>query len=67
MPRYRFYRFGSDGRCQRYDDYTCADDEDALSRAEGLNAQHAIEVWLGNRPVGRIEPNRMALRHSPRS
>jgi hypothetical protein len=54
MNTYRVYTVGKD---DHYGDVTvieCADDDDALERAKQLVASRAVDVWLGNRFIARV-------------
>jgi hypothetical protein len=59
MTEYRAYTVGIDGHFIGYQPLVCADDSEAIAKAEGLVDRHDIELWSGDRLVIR-------LHHKPR-
>lgn len=55
MSSYRFYFLDRTGRISRAEETECADDADALQRAQAAGHVHGIEVWCGRRLVGGAE------------
>lgn len=52
VQNYRFYFPGPKDRIVRASDVSCADDADAIAKAERLRAVQGIEIWNGRRKVG---------------
>lgn len=60
MPIYRFYHLGKNGKCHRFTDHDCRDDEHAIELARELLSGHGggIEVFVRKgRRVGRVDPD----------
>ena len=55
MAEYRAYTVGRDGHFTGFEPMVCGDDSEALERAKGLLDDHDIEVWSGERLVGKLE------------
>jgi hypothetical protein len=55
MPYYRVYAVRFDGNFDGYESLSCADDDEAVSRATRLSSNSAIELWTGERFVTRLE------------
>ena len=53
MSGYRFFLIGPDGRIFQGVEAECADDADALAQARARREPREIEVWQGQRCVGR--------------
>ncbi|HEY2835975.1 MAG TPA: hypothetical protein VGI89_05340 [Rhizomicrobium sp.] len=51
MGQYRFDLIDVEGEIARSQFLTCADDLDALDKAEGLSSVTAVDVWDGARRV----------------
>jgi hypothetical protein len=59
MPEYRVYTIGPDGHISKADPMTCDNDEEAISQARVIVAEHhPIEIWSGDRFVIRLDPAR---------
>ena len=58
MFEYRAYAIGPDGHIFRAEPMICKSDEEAITRARKLVAEHAIEIWSGDRFVVRLDPAR---------
>ena len=57
MPIYRFYLLGKNGKCYRFTDWDCVDDECAVEHARKLPNEYGIEVFVREgRRVGRVDP-----------
>jgi hypothetical protein len=54
MPEYRAYAIGLDGHIFKAEPMICENDEEAVARARMLAAEHAVEVWSGDRFVVRL-------------
>jgi hypothetical protein len=54
MPEYRVYVIGSDGHFQQALPLECADDAEAMERAEQLVDGHDIELWQRDRKVAKF-------------
>jgi hypothetical protein len=57
LASYRFYFMTVDDHIARGQDVECADDADAIVRANALHHTYAVEVWRERRKVARIEPS----------
>lgn len=55
MPDYRFYWLGFDGRIETAANFSFADDKAALSHADVIAQESAVEVWQGARKLVRLE------------
>lgn len=55
MPTYRAYLINRDDRVTSYRPIEAATDEQAMDLAKQFIDGHAVEVWLLDRKVGRIE------------
>ena len=51
MGQYRFDLIGKAGEVAQSQFHVCADDLDALDKAEALCARNAVDVWDGARRV----------------
>jgi hypothetical protein len=51
MGQYRFDLIGVEGEIAQSQFHTCADDLDALDKAEALSLVAAVDVWDGARRV----------------
>jgi hypothetical protein len=58
MPQYRACLIGEDGSVLRSLQLVCPDDETAQEYARQLVDGHAIELWDGERPVGKFMKQR---------
>ncbi len=59
MPIYRFYLLGKSGKCYRFTDWDCVDDECAIAHAQNLPNEYGVEVFVREgRRVGRVDPIR---------
>jgi hypothetical protein len=58
MPEYRVYTIGSDGHFFNVAPLECADDAEAIERAEQLLDGHDIELWQRDRQIARIDHKR---------
>jgi hypothetical protein len=56
MADYRAYTVGLDGRFIGFEPFVCADDAEAIRKAELLVGDRSIELWSGPRFVIRLEP-----------
>ena len=56
MADYRVYTVGLDGRFIGFEPLVCADDAEAIRKAELLVGDRSIELWNGSRFVIRLEP-----------
>ena len=56
MADYRAYTVGLDGRFIGFEPMVCADDAEAIKKAELLVGDRSIELWNGSRFVIRLEP-----------
>jgi hypothetical protein len=45
---------GSDGHFVGRESLICADDAEAIEKAQGLSSEHDIELWSGERFISRI-------------
>jgi hypothetical protein len=55
MAHYRAYAVRHDGSFDGYEPLNCADDDEAIGRAAHLANNSAIELWIGERFVTRLE------------
>jgi len=55
MTEYRAYTVGPDGHFVGFEPLVCADDADAIKRAQQLLSSQDIELWCGARFVIRLE------------
>ncbi len=51
MPEYRVYVVGSDGHFFNAVPLECADDDEAMERAEQLVDGHDVELWQRDRKI----------------
>ena len=58
MPEYRAYTVGADGHFVGFEPLACADDAEAIEKAQRLVASHDVELWTGPRLVAKLS-------HSP--
>jgi hypothetical protein len=58
VANYRAYLIGDDGHFWEAISMLCADDADAMKRAQCLANRHNVELWEGDRKVGTFEPRR---------
>jgi hypothetical protein len=56
MADYRVYTIGLDGRFLGFQLLVCADDAEAIKKAELLVGDRSIELWNGRRFVIRLDP-----------
>ena len=56
MTDYRAYTVGLDGRLIGFEPLVCADDAEAIEKAEYLVGDRSIELWNGPRFVIRLDP-----------
>jgi hypothetical protein len=56
MADYRAYTVGLDGRLIEFEPLVCADDAEAIEKAELLVGDRSIELWNGPHFVIRLEP-----------
>jgi hypothetical protein len=56
MADYRAYTVGLDGRLIEFEPLVCADDAEAIEKAELLVGDRSIELWNGPRFVIRLKP-----------
>jgi hypothetical protein len=63
MPEYRAYAVGDDGHFVGYEAFVCADDEEAIARAEVLSQRQRIELWSGPRMVISMPKQARAVTH----
>lgn len=54
MAEYRTYTIGADGHFVGFEPLICADDTEAIEKAERLVADHDVELWCGERLVRRL-------------
>jgi hypothetical protein len=54
MPEYRVYIVDGDGHFQGFEPLVCADDSEAIDRANSLVDEFDIELWNGPRLVIRL-------------
>jgi hypothetical protein len=58
MPSYRVYFVGPDGHFKTTTTIFCATDDEALDIAlASIRHFAAVELWCGERPLGRISPS----------
>jgi hypothetical protein len=55
MAEYRAFSVGSDGHFNGFVPLICADDAEAIAKAQGLVDEHDIELWSGDRLVIRLQ------------
>jgi hypothetical protein len=48
---YRAYKVGSDGHFVGYEPMICANDQEAIAKAQGMVGDRDIELWCGERLV----------------
>jgi hypothetical protein len=53
---YRVYVIGADDHIQHRIDLVCDDDDAARARARRLVEDRPVELWHGDRLLGRFEP-----------
>jgi hypothetical protein len=56
MADCRVYTVGSEGDLKKYRRFVCDNDNDAIVWANHLVGEIAIELWIGDRFVIRLEP-----------
>jgi hypothetical protein len=67
MPDYRAYLVGADGHFVGYEPLVCANDGEAIKRAERLTDRHPVELWSGATLVVRLSgPQAGAVTHEVR-
>jgi hypothetical protein len=59
MAEYRTYTLGLQRRFVHYEPMTCADDAEAIAKAQRLPGTHDKELWTGDRLVMRLERKRV--------
>jgi len=55
MPEYRVYVIGSDGHFFNSVPLECADDDEAMERAEQLVDGHDVELWQRDRKIAKFQ------------
>jgi hypothetical protein len=55
MPEYRAYTVGDDGHFIGFEPLVCANDGEAITKAQRLVDGHDLELWSGERFVKRLE------------
>jgi hypothetical protein len=55
MPEYRVYIIGSDGHFHSAVPLECADDDEAMERAEQLVDGHDVELWQRDRKIAKFQ------------
>jgi hypothetical protein len=55
MPEYRVYIIGSDGHFHSAVPLECADDNEAMKRAERLADGQDVELWQRDRKIARFD------------
>lgn len=55
MPEYRVYIIGSDGHFHDAVPLECADDFEAVEKAEQLVDGHDVELWQRHRKIARFD------------
>jgi hypothetical protein len=55
MPEYRAFTVGDDGHFIGFEPLVCADDTEAVAKAQRLVDGHDVELWSGERFVKRLE------------
>jgi hypothetical protein len=58
LPHYRIYFLDDDGQLASAQDLAAADDREAVKKARQLLDRQDIELWDGERLVGRFEHDR---------
>ena len=58
MTEYRVYTIGPDGHIFKAEPMICENDEEVISRARTMVAEHPIEIWSRDRFVIRLDPAR---------
>jgi hypothetical protein len=58
MTEYRAYTVGHDGHFIGFKPLVCADDSEAIERANRLVDGYDIELWSGERFIIRLEPKK---------
>ena len=56
MPAYHVYFLDEAGASRERVEMDCEDDGHAMAQARMLARQRTVELWLGERRLGRIEP-----------
>jgi hypothetical protein len=57
MPEYRVYFVGADDHFKAAETIYCATDDEAIATAlAGIGRFASVEVWCGDRSLGRIAP-----------
>ena len=51
MAEYRAYVVGHDGHFLRFEALICADDAEAIAKAQRLVVDYDVELWCGERLV----------------
>jgi hypothetical protein len=54
MAEYRVYSIGDDGHIIRSTPLVCKDDAEAMEQASKIGQEHTLEIWSGERLVGRL-------------
>jgi hypothetical protein len=55
MQNYRLYRIDKSDRVQTASDFEARNDMEAFAEAQKVRASQTVEVWQGERRIGRIE------------
>jgi hypothetical protein len=55
---YRLYTIGPDGHIFKAEPMICENDEEVISRARTMVAEHPFEIWSRDRLVIRLDPAR---------
>ena len=58
MPEYRAYAVDNDGHFSGYEPLECANDEEAITKAQILSRRHGVELWSGPRLVSSMPKQR---------
>jgi len=58
LIEYRVYVLDCDGHIVGSTPLVCRDDTEAIAKAREAHADHAIEVWSGERFVARLDSKR---------
>jgi hypothetical protein len=61
MAVYRFYAIGSGGQLIRSMRCDCPDDSVAITQAEHTLDAYSVELWQGERRIGRFDTSRARL------
>jgi hypothetical protein len=57
MPEYRAYLVDTEGHFQGFEPLVCANDDEAIQKAQTLVDDCDIELWSGPRLVNRLKRN----------